>query len=529
MKDYNKLIELYDEWFENKEFWFSKNEKIDRYLLNKYIHFYKFLKYIYITSCEKKLLISCVLLLDQIPRHCKRVYDKNIDVKKYSKIAIHFSEKILDCFDDFKIEELCFIYLPYRHINNIENIYEIINIFLNLYNKSQGNDRIICKKYIYNTINNIYKVINKKNYINNLKVKDWQHINKDIFDKNSLKYNKNIIKNEETNIYLTIEKQLINIKDNSTIIISLSGGVDSMVALYIIYLLSKTNTNKIINIIAIHINYNNHETSNDELDFVNYYCNIFNIKLIYRTIYEINRSQCLNNGLRNMYEDITKKIRFDMYKYGYLHTKNLYVLLGHNKDDCLENIITNISNKNNYDNLSGMEYLTNIDNINIWRPMLDISKKEIIKFANSNNIPYLIDSTPKWSMRGKIRDNLKPVLYDLKNNNSVIDSLFDLKDYLITSNQIINEIIIDNLFNKLKKNNNNYSGIYNKNELLSLKYINISILFFKKINIKISFKTIKEFTNYITNFKRKKIILNKNNSINICNFNKDYVMSIIYN
>ena len=302
-----------------------------------------------------------------------------------------------------------------------------------------------------------------------------------------------------------------------------------MVALYIIYLLSKTNTNKIINIIAIHINYNNHETSNDELDFVNYYCNIFNIKLIYRTIYEINRSQCLNNGLRNMYEDITKKIRFDMYKYGYLHTKNLYVLLGHNKDDCLENIITNISNKNNYDNLSGMEYLTNIDNINIWRPMLDISKKEIIKFANSNNIPYLIDSTPKWSMRGKIRDNLKPVLYDLKNNNSVIDSLFDLKDYLITSNQIINEIIIDNLFNKLKKNNNNYSGIYNKNELLSLKYINISILFFKKINIKISFKTIKEFTNYITNFKRKKIILNKNNSINICNFNKDYVMSIIYN
>ena len=117
-----------------------------------------------------------------------------------------------------------------------------------------------------------------------------------------------------------------------------------------------------------------------------------------------------------------------MYKYAYLYSNDIYVLLGHNKDDCFENIITNIINKKNYDNLSGMDYITKIDGINFWRPMLNISKNSIIKFANNNNLPYLSDSTPKWSTRGKIRDNLVPLFNNIKNNS--IESFFDLKNYL---------------------------------------------------------------------------------------------------
>ena len=243
-----------------------------------------------------------------------------------------------------------------------------------------------------------------------------------------------------------------------------------------------------------------------------YFCESLNIKLIYRNIYEIQRSQCLDNGLRDLYEDITKKIRLDMYKYGYIYSNEFYVLLGHNKDDCFENIITNIINKKNYDNLSGMNYLSNIDGINFWRPMLNIQKKDIIQFANNNNLKYFNDSTPKWSARGKIRDKLVSVLNDLKYNS--IEPFFDLKNYISNSNEIINNIVINNLCAKLVNTNSYiYNGYYNIEELSCFKYINIILLFFDKINISSSIKSFKEFNNYIkdylSNFKVKKFILNK--------------------
>ena len=63
------------------------------------------------------------------------------------------------------------------------------------------------------------------------------------------------------------------------------------------------------------INYANRILSNEEMNFVNYYCYLNDFKLISRTISEINRNKCVNsNTLRTMYEDITKKIRYYYYK-----------------------------------------------------------------------------------------------------------------------------------------------------------------------------------------------------------------------
>ena len=518
MNNLNIFYELYNDWFNNDTYWFNKIEKNDIYLSDKYFKYIIDVDNIYdnYNEYDKKILISCIIILDQIPRHYKRIYNNNIQVNFYSKKATNFSQLLIENFNNFTIDELCFIYLPYRHINDIKKIYDIVNIFIDLYNNSINNqDKNKCKKYLYHTLNNIYKIININNYSNKIKLINFNDINKNIFDNNSLLFYNTFIKNEDTNIYMNFYNQLIKLDNNSTIIISLSGGVDSVVSLFILNLLSKINTKIITNIIAIHINYNNRIESYDELNFVIYLCKSLNIKLIYRNIYEINRSQCLNNGLRDLYEDITKKIRYDMYRYGYLYSNNLYVLLGHNKDDCFENIITNIINKKNYDNLSGMNYLTKIDDIHFWRPMLNIYKKEIIEFANYNNLPYLKDSTPIWSARGKIRDNIKPVLNDLKCNS--IEPFFDLKNYITNSNEIINNIIINNLYSKLINTNTNtniYNGFYNIDELSCFKYINIIILFFKKINISSSFKSFKEFNNYINDFisnlKIKKFILNKN-------------------
>jgi len=523
-----ELINLYDEWFNNKDWWFSKNSKIDVYLCDKYYKYIEISYDIYDEYCkdannhENKLIIACIILLDQITRHYKRVYDDTLDIMEYTKKAVNFSNILLyrNDYTIFSIDELSFIYLPYRHIKDIDKIYEITNNYIYLYNKSNNEYKIKCRRYIYATLNNIYKDINMLSMKNTIAVKNWKDINKQILDPTSLKTI--YISSLNGIIYNHMLEQIENIKDNSTIIISLSGGVDSMVSMYICkYIKDFHNSKKIKNIIAVHINYNNRNTSTDELDFINYYCNKLGIKLYFRTINEIKRIDCMHNGLRDLYEKITKNIRYDMYRQN-INNDRTYVLLGHNKDDCFENILTNISNKSNYDNLSGMQILKEIEEIMMWRPFLNIEKKYIIEYANINKIPYLYDSTPEWSVRGKIRDKIKPALLKLKNNEdieegSIIDAFFDLKEYISNTQNIFNELIINNLISKLDYNNINkeYTGLYNERELQSLKYLPICELFFKKIKIKCSYKALKEFSKYISNYKDRSFVLSKNCIINI--------------
>ena len=532
------LNELYDEWFSNRDYWFSKNSKIDVYLCDKYYKYIESTSYIYESYkknppyFDNKTIIAYIILLDQISRHFKRVYDTNIDIVEFSRKAVNFSNILLynNKRDIFTIDELSFIYLPYRHLKDIDKIYEIISIYIELYEKANTEDKLKCRRYLQATLNNIYKDINLLSMKINKRVKSWEYINKDILDPRCLEDNK-IVSVVSPIIHENMRNEIEKLKDGSTIVVSLSGGVDSMVALYLCkYIKDTYNSNKIKNIIAIHINYNNRTHSGDELDFVNYYCNKLGIKLYLRTIKEISRNNCLHNGLRDLYEDITKNIRYDMYR---LNIKNdrTYILLGHNKDDCFENVITNISNKSNYNNLCGMEVLKEIEGMMFWRPLLSIEKRHILDCANINKIPYLYDSTPVWSVRGKIRDTVRPSLLLLKNNegiedNSIIDSFFYLRDYIANTQDIFNELIIKNLISKIKymdaENSRKYITEYSKTEMLSLKYIVIAKIFFSKLNIRYSHKAIKDFCEYIGTFdtlsktqQGRKFILSKSCIIDI--------------
>jgi tRNA(Ile)-lysidine synthetase-like protein len=180
--------------------------------------------------------------------------------------------------------------------------------------------------------------------------------------------------------------------------VSLSGGVDSMVTSWCLKQILK-NTE----LCAVHINYNNRESSTKESDFVQEWCNTIDIPL-YTTSLDITRESFMKKD-RHYYETETKRIRFDSYK---IH--NCPIVLGHNLDDCIENIITNISSCKNFDHLKGMNKTCTIDSVEILRPMLDVPKKEIYEFAKCANVPYLKDSTPLWSRRGKLRDFVIPTL-----------------------------------------------------------------------------------------------------------------------
>jgi len=87
------------------------------------------------------------------------------------------------------------------------------------------------------------------------------------------------------------------------------------------------------------------------------------------------------------------------------------VMFGHHCGDVQENVISNFFKANS--NLSGMRSTGLVNKVEIWRPLLSYRKTNIIDFAHQYGVPYFKDTTPKWSTRGKMRNQLIPLLKDM--------------------------------------------------------------------------------------------------------------------
>jgi tRNA(Ile)-lysidine synthase TilS/MesJ len=116
-----------------------------------------------------------------------------------------------------------------------------------------------------------------------------------------------------------------------------------------------------------------------------------------------------------------------------------YVAMGHNKDDRLENIFQNIATQTKYDNLSGMDLVVEQDGIRFFRPFLNVTKDDIIRYARSHNIPYLPNSTPLHFMRGQIRNTIVPTMNNW--NAEFVPGLFHLQNVLSEMSSIVDSTV----------------------------------------------------------------------------------------
>ena len=65
-------------------------------------------------------------------------------------------------------------------------------------------------------------------------------------------------------------------------------------------------------------------------------------------------------------------------------------------------------NGNHLLDLGKMKYEANISDVLIVRPFLKINKLNIYDIASKYKIPFFKDTTPEWSNRGAIRNNIFP-------------------------------------------------------------------------------------------------------------------------
>ena len=420
----DKLEEFKNYFLTNKNIWFDSHKKYDKYILENYGNLFDYIQPNIFKNNDNDIF-NIMLIFDQLSYYkfrdnIEEVREKQISSKIIAKYFIQ-NNKLKNFNDLCKV----FILLALRHGDNIDDINKSIEIIKKLRINNNSN---ILKRFYYasllkaSEINNL-KSINPKTYENDFNI--------NIIDSNCNFVNFESISQFRNCEYSDMLKN--KIKDFNNICVSLSGGVDSMVLLF---LLSNIIN---INLYAIHINYKNRDTSDDEMNMCIKFCNYLNIPIFVREINEIKRSR---DNDRDLYEEVTRKIRFSFYKI--IQDKYDFVItMGHNKDDCIENIFSNIIRKQKYDNLNGMDFYGNELDVNIIRPFLEFTKSDIYSIANYYKLPYLYDSTPSWSDRGKKRDELIPFLNNF--DNRIIPGLIEINNRMNMlykmNNQIINKLV----------------------------------------------------------------------------------------
>jgi tRNA(Ile)-lysidine synthase TilS/MesJ len=210
----------------------------------------------------------------------------------------------------------------------------------------------------------------------------------------------------------------------------------------------------------------------DEVEFIKDWCAMYDIQLIIKYIRYMKRSDELID--RENYEQITNDIRFDTYKFiETIFGKISGVCLGHHEGDQIENVLMNIMNGRQYGDIMGMYPVSNIKNVDIWRPFLLHPKDDIFEFAFKYLVPYTKDTTPEWSNRGKIRNKLYPLLQEIFPgfDKKLLDFGNHAVEYNIEQSEKLNYLCNFIVFEEYGCKISNLTELYKINDSLWINYL----------------------------------------------------------
>ncbi|MEA3505295.1 MAG: tRNA lysidine(34) synthetase TilS [Bacteroidota bacterium] len=201
------------------------------------------------------------------------------------------------------------------------------------------------------------------------------------------------------------------ISENSKVLLTVSGGVDSVVMLD---LFSKAQF--AFSIAHCNFNLRGDESDNDQ-KFVEELAKKYNVELFLKSFDTAGYAS--ENGVS--IEMAARDLRYDWFNV--LSVENDFELIatGHHLDDQLETFFINLFRGTGISGLHGILPKKN----NVIRPLLFAYRDEIEKYAADNNLEFREDSsnTSFKHFRNKIRHKLMPVLSDIdKNSKSMFNN-----------------------------------------------------------------------------------------------------------
>lgn len=241
-------------------------------------------------------------------------------------------------------------------------------------------------------------------------------------------------------VYNFIRKE-IGLSVGDTIVVGVSGGPDSMALLYI---LNEFKNKMDLNIICAHVNHNKRKESEQEKIDLENYCKKNNITFEYIKV--------TNWGDDNFHNE-ARSVRYNFFEELVYNYGAKYLMTAHQGDDLIETILMRIVRGSTLKGYSGFSRIVDKGDYKIIRPLITVTKDEILKFDEKNGIQYAIDESNNEDhyTRNRYRHTVLPFLKQEEPN--IHKKFLKFSETLLKNGNYIDSVASKE-FNKVFQNGN---------------------------------------------------------------------------
>lgn len=253
-----------------------------------------------------------------------------------------------------------------------------------------------------------------------------------------------------------IEKHKL-IKPGELLILAVSGGPDSMALLHI---MKELQSDMQISLAAAHLNHGLRAEAGAEEELAGNYCSRWGIPFYSQTVDVRNLAQEEKKSL----EEAGRNCRYAFFQKLQIKLAADKIATAHHQDDMAETVLLHLLRGSGIKGLRGIMPLQS----NLIRPLLAVSKADILSYLEANNIAYAVDQSNSdlSFLRNRIRYQLIPELRQ-EYNPRIVEALNRLGETAREDNDAL-EIATRRCWDSLIIKNNPDCIIMNKSSLLKL-------------------------------------------------------------
>ena len=221
-------------------------------------------------------------------------------------------------------------------------------------------------------------------------------------------------------------KSFPDLKENDKVLVSVSGGVDSVALLVLL------NELDLFQLISVHINHKLRLESDLDEQFVRYMSKDLNIPFRSKSLDPKSKSR------KQSLEEWGRKERYLFLKNTLMKDKGHWIMTAHHANDQAETILMNLSRKSGVAGLRGISK----EKDKVLRPFLNFTKTDILNFSKEINLPYQQDKTnydnaiPRNFLRNNILDTWEnefpEVIQGISRSSNLFCEWSDGLDYMIS-------------------------------------------------------------------------------------------------
>ena len=220
----------------------------------------------------------------------------------------------------------------------------------------------------------------------------------------------------------------LKIKYGDTVVAGVSGGPDSMALLSLLIQVKKALD---IEIVCAHVNHNTGRPGQfEEQKFVEKYCRNHNVLFETMTIEDYGDDNFHNEAHTKRYNYFSGLVK--KYNAKYLFT-------AHHGDDLIKTILMRIVRGSTLRGYSGFSKEIDKGSYKIVRPLMNLTKDEILAYDKKNKIPYALDSSNQKDVytRNRFRKYIVPEFK--KEDKNVHNKFYKFSRTLLEYNEYIDK------------------------------------------------------------------------------------------